>query len=360
MTTTAKSYHILMNWILILIYTLLLASPIAEAVVYPGVTANKLGIEPYFLVGLAVLFSIAVRFFIKRKIWEPLGILAFYVLGPVMTIICLSLRYVELFTHPNYIFSSIGLSLNATEALALYSMAVSLPLLTKKYFSTYLHFTILALSIYCYHGILLTWSHPDLHIRIKKEDGLIEYLTFAAYLVAGVLSLLGTRFISQLKLTKNSKHLLTAFCVITALGLFLIAGEEISWGQRIANIEISESLAAANTQGELNLHNNKMIWSYVYKAYAILNIYGLVSWVIYHLGARKVSGVSKIILRLATSRWYLVLFFIPNLVYVSLMNRLPSGFDFHWEELTELYPAVGIMLWMLLNLGFLKKGKKSF
>jgi hypothetical protein len=37
--------------------------------------------------------------------------------------------------------------------------------------------------------------------------------------------------------------------------MFFAAGEELSWGQRIFGLKTPESLAAANEQGELNLHN---------------------------------------------------------------------------------------------------------
>jgi len=40
-----------------------------------------------------------------------------------------------------------------------------------------------------------------------------------------------------------------------ALLFFVIAGEEISWGQRILGIETPESFAAHNVQQEINLHN---------------------------------------------------------------------------------------------------------
>jgi hypothetical protein len=40
-----------------------------------------------------------------------------------------------------------------------------------------------------------------------------------------------------------------------ALLLFVAAGEEISWGQRLLGIATPESLSDVNTQGETNLHN---------------------------------------------------------------------------------------------------------
>ena len=49
-----------------------------------------------------------------------------------------------------------------------------------------------------------------------------------------------------------------------ALVLFWIAGEEISWGQRIFDLSTPDALEA-NTQGELNLHNLPGVMSWMHR-----------------------------------------------------------------------------------------------
>ena len=56
-----------------------------------------------------------------------------------------------------------------------------------------------------------------------------------------------------------------------AFGLFLLAGEEISWGQRIFHIAEPGALDAINEQHELNLHNIQGVHEHV-KAVGLLVI----------------------------------------------------------------------------------------
>lgn len=57
----------------------------------------------------------------------------------------------------------------------------------------------------------------------------------------------------MLVLRKN--RLQAAIAVFIALMFFVIAMEEISWGQRIFDVESSEFFLEHNMQNEINLHN---------------------------------------------------------------------------------------------------------
>jgi energy-converting hydrogenase Eha subunit A len=47
-----------------------------------------------------------------------------------------------------------------------------------------------------------------------------------------------------------------------AFALLILGAEELSWGQRLFNIETPQSIANSNFQGEFNLHNSKWIQSH--------------------------------------------------------------------------------------------------
>jgi len=82
------------------------------------------------------------------------------------------------------------------------------------------------------------------------EDGLVEWLT--------VIPLLWGFFISIARIIKlrSQRSVLFLVCLAGCALFFLFgAGEEISWGQRIFDIETPESLNEINTQREMNLHN---------------------------------------------------------------------------------------------------------
>lgn len=77
----------------------------------------------------------------------------------------------------------------------------------------------------------------------QKEDGIFEWMTFWAALLAGILFLVhGFRKGSSL-----------AFILATLWLVF--AFEEISWGQRVFGWETPENLEVLNYQEETNLHN---------------------------------------------------------------------------------------------------------
>ena len=97
------------------------------------------------------------------------------------------------------------------------------------------------------------------------EDGLVEWLTVFGLLACAGLAI--ARFIAAKKSSRPATYL-AGLLFATAIFLFG-AGEEISWGQRIFQIESPEFFVNSNSQQETNLHNlvigetkiNKIIFS---------------------------------------------------------------------------------------------------
>ncbi len=82
------------------------------------------------------------------------------------------------------------------------------------------------------------------------EFGIIENLTVLFAVIAIIPIIILFR-----KGQFTSDKLLKGFLVCFALGCFVIAGEELSWGQHFFGWQTPESLAAINKQQETNLHN---------------------------------------------------------------------------------------------------------
>ena len=110
-------------------------------------------------------------------------------------------------------------------------------------------------------------TDPQYYTKVlAKEDGPIEWFTVVALLISCLVCLY--RVVSLRKDKNVSFILVWAFL---ALVCFFGAGEEISWGQRIFNVESSEWFKQNNAQQETNLHNlvvegkkvNKIIFSVV-------------------------------------------------------------------------------------------------
>lgn len=89
---------------------------------------------------------------------------------------------------------------------------------------------------------------------VVAEDSLLEWPQFVFALAAGLMFIwMGIQFIRKGQWVVGAAHLLIGVC-----GVF-VAGEEISWGQRIFGWAEPESLGAINHQKELNVHNIRLV-----------------------------------------------------------------------------------------------------
>jgi len=93
----------------------------------------------------------------------------------------------------------------------------------------------------------LCYLDPVNYVKLIAEDQWGEYATSVAYGLCSLL-LIWLSFQPVPRLQK------VMFFVI-GLGAFFVAGEEISWGQRIFGLPIPELLRQHNFQRELTLHN---------------------------------------------------------------------------------------------------------
>lgn len=104
---------------------------------------------------------------------------------------------------------------------------------------------LLALSI-----AILFVVNPQLADWVAYEDFIVESVTaLAACLASFILIVIAFR--------RNTRKYLSVFVttLVIALSFFAIGMEEISWGQRILNIESRGFFLENNWQGETNLHN---------------------------------------------------------------------------------------------------------
>lgn len=140
---------------------------------------------------------------------------------------------------------------------------------------------------------LFFFSPASLDVYLE-EDGIIEWLTVFGLLAGFIVCL--SRFFKFLKI--RGWWFLTVTLVLSLL-LFMAAGEEISWGQRILGIKSSEYFLKHNAQGETNLHNlvvngvkiNKLIFSIL--LIAVLAIYLAILPILYKTNRSIKSFIDK-------------------------------------------------------------------
>tara|TARA_B100000886_G_scaffold323446_1_gene267263 strand:+ start:1836 stop:2528 length:693 start_codon:yes stop_codon:yes gene_type:complete len=108
---------------------------------------------------------------------------------------------------------------------------------------------------------------------LKKEDGILESLQFIQYLVSSGIGL-------YIYLRIKKKRSLDSFIwLIMSLLCFLIAGEEISWGERLTGISLN-SITELSIQGETNIHNLPFFHNYLLDPVlqAICIFFGWIGW----------------------------------------------------------------------------------
>ena len=123
-------------------------------------------------------------------------------------------------------------------------------------------------------AFFLLYFNPASLDSYLGEDGIVEWLTVGGLLAGSLVCV--SRFLVFFK-TKNWWFLVVTLGL--GLLLFIAAGEEISWGQRILGIQSSEYFLKNNAQGETNIHNlvvngvkiNKLVFSTI--LIAVLAIY---------------------------------------------------------------------------------------
>ena len=99
-------------------------------------------------------------------------------------------------------------------------------------------------------GVSALAAHAGYWGWFAEEDGPCENLQFLLLIVAAAVA--GAVAVAR---RRRGDRLLAVLYWVLAIGLVGMAGEEISWGQRLFGIATPAALAEHNLQGELNLHN---------------------------------------------------------------------------------------------------------
>lgn len=192
-------------------------------------------------------------------------------------------------------------------------------------------------------GLVLAYFFlPDIYIWLATEDAFGENLTAVFYGVAGILL-----FILPFQRKSTGRPLKTyILSTLLALLFIFVAGEEISWGQRILGIETPEKLAEQNVQGEFNFHNLEFFdrHSGLLNQHTILNVFCLLFGVVIPL----LNRFSAPIRNLLTKMYFPVvpLSFVGFFVVGIAHGQTIAKFQTHWAhtEVKELIFSVGILL----------------
>ncbi len=213
-------------------------------------------------------------------------------------------------------------------------------------------FTVLALALLTMVYYLFYYD-PVNYVYMITEDNWAEYSTSVNYAITGILLL----FLSF----RVKTPLPRVIYLLIGISAVFIAGEEISWGQRLISLPSSLSfIKESNLQGEVTLHNLQMFETVNSKlhsiaAYLIL-IWSLIS-IILSLRMQwlkeKVLDIGLPILPMKLLPMFLLV------IYFFLFYPTAKA-----DEIGEFFLSIAVMLWavdlFIGNYGDKQPGKWTF
>jgi hypothetical protein len=111
-------------------------------------------------------------------------------------------------------------------------------------------FAFLLIAVISAYGFYIAGKGQEAFMHWLREDGFVENMTVVFLLISS-----GIAIYRSIGYYKGKQPMAVFMWALLAFLFFFAAGEEISWGQRIFNIETPEFFMEHNLQNETNLHN---------------------------------------------------------------------------------------------------------
>jgi hypothetical protein len=124
----------------------------------------------------------------------------------------------------------------------------------EKYYRAISNLSILLIPTLILIFFVVQMIDPNYYKFITNEDHIVEWLTIICLILAGIFS-----FMIAIR-QRNQLDRKFWFYLIFALACVIFALEEMSWGQRIFNIQSPEFFLENSDQQEINIHNVLQEW----------------------------------------------------------------------------------------------------
>lgn len=193
--------------------------------------------------------------------------------------------------------------------------------------------------------VLASKVHQPIYHFLIMEDGLVEWTTFFFALIAAC----AAGWITYCRWTDGYRSQAVLFGLFT-LALVFLAGEEISWGQRVFGFETPESLENLNRKNEMNLHNIGNFLSWTPFITLVAGMLGMSAWVINRRirVERYIDDGGKFFIPpffLSSSFLIVLLFSLSQFTILPLTGNTSTRF----AEVSELCLAYGccIFTWLV-------------
>lgn len=286
---------------------------------------------------LVILLVLRLRFHARLPQWvlAPLQKLAL----PAASAATAVLTVWDFYSPLNTVFAATRLHQSRLMVVAVFWLAVVLISQTSAWWRQYWRHIVglapVALYIICALASMWPFNH---YLELVKEDRVFEWTQFWVLLLGSVAA-----WCIAWKLP--TKHIWwRAFFIVAGLGFFLIAGDEISWGQRLLGLEVTESVKQLNRQGELSIHNLYIFeWAMLY-VFFLISLVGSTGWLLRFNSSTRIQRLAIVF----PERLLLGYFSLPLIFYFVQIYKIPHGLWHAWSEPIELFLYLGIVLWIAL------------
>jgi hypothetical protein len=117
--------------------------------------------------------------------------------------------------------------------------------------------------------LVIHLARPGRYEALTREDGVVEYATAVCYFAAFLAGLLLTR-----RVLAGRDWPFTVLYGGMAVAFLVVCLEEISWGQRIFQVESPDFFRETNIQREIGIHNLQGIHALLHPAYIVVGFTG--------------------------------------------------------------------------------------
>lgn len=287
----------------------------------------------------AVASLIILRVFYTQKLTPFISMINTYFILPLTLSLSIYLSIWGAVTPPNFVFATTHVQYTQVFIIALLSGITTLLQQPDRWFNKYYRKVIfLGAPLLVAIGAVV-WTFPfEVFRRLSHEDALIENLQVLALLLGAFWSIrIARRFFTK----RNATHGLI-FMIIT-IGLLFVAGDEISWGQRLLHITTPPSIAQNNAQGEITIHNLSSFHSHLNTGFMIAGALGAFAWIVQKL----IPLLQRAPAALYIPPWFTSGYYLLVFAFYLYEKFYSKTFVDHWSEFTELMFYIGIALTLL-------------
>jgi len=193
-------------------------------------------------------------------------------------------------------------------------------------------------------GLVAALIGGNVYRVLTGEDRLAENLQVYCWLLA-----FGMGWLVIQRLGKAGRYGMAFlyFCLIA--GIFVIIGEEVSWGQRLFGWETPDALKVVNRQHETNIHSLDGMVDTFRSLYLLIGAYGTILPVLFYRA--RPSAIYQKFISLLVPHITLVPYFLATFawrIYLSFW-KLPEKYYFEiskYSEVVELILALGFLLFI--------------